>query len=165
MSETSVTEVVGRFSTRENFQEAVKQLQEAGFGHEDISVLDTHESLEAAGDPDTAWRDTLTGMVGEVTYIGPITAAGLIALAAGPVGSAVAGLTAAGLTGAALHRAFEEIRATPHTHAFAEALKNGALLVWVYAPDEEQQAKAREILERNRGQDVHTHTRPRKAAS
>ena len=85
-----VTEAVGRFETRAAFEDAVKALTEAGFGHADLSVLDSHESLDAAGKEGDAWRETLASLTGEVNFIGPIAAAGLIAIATGPVGAAVA---------------------------------------------------------------------------
>lgn len=156
----SVSEVVGRFSGRKAFTAAVHDLLAAGFAPSDLSVLDTHESLSAADPPSEAWRHALAGLVGEVKYVGPLTAAGLIAIATGPIGAAVAGAVAAGLTGAALAELLEAVRATPHTESFARALESGALLLWVRAEDAERQAKVREILTRHGAADVHVHTRP-----
>lgn len=155
-----VQEVVGRFSTREPFMAAVKDLRGAGFRHADLSVLDTHESISAAGSPGEAWQETLAGLAGEVNYVGPITAAGLIAIATGPVGAAVSAAVAAGFTGAALAELLANVRATPHTESFARALEAGALLLWVRAEDPERQAKASEILTRHGAADVHLHARP-----
>lgn len=156
--ETTV-EVTGIFATRESFTEAVKALTAAGFGHDDISVLDTHESLSAAGTPGEAWKESLAGLVGEINYVGPLTAAGLIALASGPVAAAVAAAMAAGLTGAALIEMLEDIRATPHTEAFAEALEAGAILLWVHVEDDAQTAQVEEILTRHGGTQVHRHVK------
>jgi hypothetical protein len=152
-------EVAGHFATRESFTAAVEALTAAGFEHDDISVLDTHESLSAAGEPGEAWRESLAGLVGEINYVGPLTAAGLIALASGPVGVAVAGAMAAGLTGAALVDLLEEVRATPHTEAFARALEAGAILLWVMVDDEAEARNAEDILVRHGGSDVHRHVR------
>ena len=44
----------------------------------------------ASGSPGEAWQETLGGLVGEINYVGPLTAAGLIAIATGPVGAAIA---------------------------------------------------------------------------
>ena len=156
----AVQEVVGRFAGREPFMAAVKELLEAGFGHADLSVLDTHESISAAGTPGEAWRETLAGLAGEINYVGPITAAGLIGIATGPVGAAVSAAVAAGFTGAALAELLAQVRATPHTESFARALEAGALLLWVRARDPERQAKASEILARHGAADVHLHARP-----
>lgn len=152
-------EVAGNFSTKESFTAAVKALKAAGFGHDELSVLDTHESLSAAGSPSEAWQETLAGMVGEINYVGPLTAAGLIAIASGPIGAAVAGAMAAGLTGAALVELLDEVRATPHTEAFARALEAGAILLWVRVEDESEAEKAEAVLKEHGGADVHRHVK------
>lgn len=157
--EDVTVEVAGTFTTRDKFTAAVKALQAAGFAHDDISVLDTHESLSAAGKPSEAWQESLAGMVGEVNYVGPLTAAGFIALASGPVGAAVAGAMAAGLTGAALVDLLAEVRATPHTEAFARALEAGAILLWVRVGDEGQAHEAEALLTRHGAGDVHRHVK------
>lgn len=152
-------EVVGRFSDKESFKAAVEALRAAGFERSDLSVLDTHESLSASETPREAWSQSLAGLVGEIKYVGPITTAGLIAIATGQVGMAIAGIVAAGLTGVALRELLEEIRATPHTEAFARALEGGALLLWVAAADAEREALATRIVAEKGAADVHTHRR------
>ncbi|WP_375593752.1 hypothetical protein ABWI00_17115 [Algihabitans albus] len=155
-----VTEAVGRFETRAAFEDAVKALTEAGFGHADLSVLDSHELLDAAGKEGDAWRETLASLTGEVNFIGPIAAAGLIAIATGPVGAAVALAAGAGLSGLAARDVLERIQATPHTEAFARALEAGAVLLWIRAETPEAQASATAILEAAGAEDVHLHSRP-----
>lgn len=154
-----VVEVVGRFATREPFSAAVADLRAAGFAHSDLSVLDTHESLSASEPPGEAWKQSLAGMVGEIKYVGPLTTAGLIAIATGQIGMAVAGVVAAGVTGVALREMLEDIRATPHTEAFARALEGGAVLLWIAVDTAEREAEAREILMRHGAADVHRHHR------
>ena len=157
--ETEVREVVGRFAEREAFTAAVEELLTAGFAASDLSVLDTHESIGAAGSPGEAWSHALAGLVGEIKYVGPITAAGLIAIATGPIGAAVSGAVAAGLTGAALAELLGTVRATPHTEIFARALEAGALLLWVRVEAPEREDLADQILSRHGAADVHVHTR------
>lgn len=154
------TEVVGRFADRASFQATVEALRAAGFERSDLSVLDSHQALSTAESDGAAWRQTLSGMVGEIKYMGPLGAAGLIMLSAGPVGAAIAGLVAAGVTGAALKELLDELKATPHTESFARALENGAVLLWVQAESPERQAEAAAILTRNGAADVHSHQRP-----
>ena len=103
--------------------------------------------------------ESLAGLVGEINYVGPLTAAGLIALASGPIGLAVSGAVAAGLTGAALVDLLEEVRATPHTEAFARALEAGAILLWVHATDEAKARQAEALMTQHGGSDVHRHVR------
>jgi len=153
-------EVVGRFADRESFTAAVEALRQAGFTHSDLSVLDTHESISASAGPSEVWKESLASLVGEVKYVGPLTAAGLIAVATGPVGMAVAGAMAAGLTGVALAELLEKVRATPHTEAFARALEQGAVLLWVAADTADRQGAARKIMTSHGAADVHLHERP-----
>ena len=159
-SASVTTEMVGRFSERETFQRAVEALRAAGFESGDLSVLDSHESLAASGPEGEAWRQTLAGLVGEIHYVGPIAAAGLIMIASGAVGAAIAGLVAAGLTGVALKEALDEIKATPHTDDFAKALENGAVLLWVRVETAERATAAKSILTEHGAADVHSHSRP-----
>ena len=155
-----IVEVVGRFTDRAPFTAAVEELLGAGFSTSELSVLDTHESISAAGSTGEAWREVLAGLVGEIKYVGPITAAGLIAVATGPMGAAISTAVAAGLTGAALAELLQTVRATPHTESFARALESGALLLWARAETSEREAKATEVLTRHGAADVHRHARP-----
>jgi hypothetical protein len=155
-----VTEVVGRFADAGSFKAAVEALRAAGFEHSDLSVLDTHESLSASEPPSEAWKQSLAGLVGEVKYVGPLTTAGLIAIATGQIGMAIAGVVAAGVTGVALRELLDDIKATPHTDAFARALEGGAVLLWVAAETPEREAAASEVLSRHGAADVHSHRRP-----
>jgi hypothetical protein len=159
LQQAPVTEVVGRFATRESFKSAVEALLEAGFERTELSVLDSHDTLAAADGRDEGWRRTLAGLVGEVKYLEPITAAGLILLASGAIGAAIAGVIAAGLGGMALYELLGEIRATPHTREFAQALEKGAVLLWVRAETSERRARAKEILSRFGAANIHAHTR------
>ncbi|NIA71966.1 hypothetical protein HBA54_25530 [Pelagibius litoralis] len=159
-AEGQAVEVVGRFAERDSFTAAVEALLAAGFGRDDLSVLDTHESLSASGSPGEAWQETLGGLVGEINYVGPLTAAGLIAIATGPVGSAVAALMAAGISVAAVVELLDKLRATPHTESFARALEGGAILLWVSVADSEAAGKAEAILADAGAADIHRHVRP-----
>lgn len=158
-TESPVTEVVGRFSGREPFRAAVNDLRGAGFERSDLSVLDSHDSLSAADTADSAWKETLAGLAGEVKYLGPLTAAGIILLSAGPIGAVIAGALTAGLGGLALSELLDEIMAKPHAREFARALEGGAVLLWVRADTPQRQQAARDILARCGAADVHVHLR------
>ena len=157
--DTEAIEVVGRFAERGSFTAAVEALLAAGFATSDLSVLDTHETLSAAGTSGAAWQEALSALVGEIKYVGPLTAAGLIGIATGPIGAAVSAAVAAGLTGAALAELLETVRATPHTESFARALEAGAVMLWVRAETDDRETRASEILRRHSAADVHTHRR------
>ncbi len=47
-TESPDLEVVGVFSDRDQFEKAVRALHDAGFERTDLSVLASHESLDAA---------------------------------------------------------------------------------------------------------------------
>ena len=155
----SVKEVVGLFSRRSDFDAAVEALFQAGFSHSDLSILASHDSIDAADPEARSWKDRLIGLVGELKYEGPLVTAGLIAIAAGPVGAAIAGLIAAGVGGAALKELMDEITARPHAERFAAWLAAGGILLWVYAADPEHEATAVRILAAAGGSNVHTNER------
>jgi len=155
-------EVVGWFADRDHFRNAVKALQDDGFAREDLSVLDTHESISAADSPGEVFKQALAGLGPEVNHVGAIAAAGMIAVAAGPVGALVSGLVGAGVAGYAVADVLRDIRATPHTEAFARAAENGAILLWARAEDPASQDRAITILTANGAHGVHTHERPLK---
>ncbi len=160
-AERHTIEVVGWFQDRPTFKAAVQDLLAQGFERADLSVLDTHESLSAAESPREAFLETMSGLVREVHYIGPIAAAGFIAVATGPVGALISGALGAGLTGYAIADVLREVRATPHTEAFARAAENGAILLWARAEDPATQEKAIAILQAHGAVDIHTHERPK----
>lgn len=160
MNQPSVSrEIVGIFAERRQFEAAVDELLKDGFERSDLSVMSSHESLEAAGRLGRDWRDALVGLLGELRYEGPLVAAGLIAVAAGPVGAAVAALLAAGIGGAAVKELLDEVTALPHSGEFARALEAGSIILWVAAPDALREARARAVLERHGAANVHLNER------
>ena len=156
-------EVVGWFADRDSFKAAVKDLLDQGFARADLSVLDTHESLSVTDSPREAFQEAMSGLVREVNFIGPLAAAGFIAVATGPIGALIAGATGVGLAGYAVADILDEVRATPHTEEFARAAENGALLLWVRAESPPAQDTASDILRAHGARDVHAHERPLRA--
>jgi hypothetical protein len=59
----------------------------------------------------------------------------------------------------ALRELLDDIKATPHTEAFARALEAGAVLLWVRAETADRQTSASNILSRHGAGDVHLHRR------
>jgi hypothetical protein len=156
MAETSsIREMVGTFSDRAHFEAAVAALQVAGFARSDLSVLASHDSLDAAGRDAKPWKDVLTALVGELKYEGPLVAAGLIALAAGPTGAAIAGLVAAGVGGAAVKELLDEVSAIPDSEDFARALAAGSVILWVTVTDEAEVEKAKRALAAHGAANLH----------
>ncbi len=152
-------EVVGIFSSRSDFDTAIQDLLAAGFSRTDLSLLASHDSIDAAQPDAKSWKSRLVGLVGELKYEGPLVTAGLIAIAAGPVGAIIGGLIAAGVGGAAVVELMNEITARPHAEEFAQALAKGSILLWVDAPDSDREAKAKAILAAHGATNIHANER------
>lgn len=150
-------EVVGLFADRETFEAAVDALLDAGFQRPDLSVLASHESIDAAGKPGKKWKDALTAMVGELKYEGPLVASGAILLVGGQFAAAVAGVIGAAVGGVAVKELLDEVTSTPHTEHFARSLEAGSVILWVQVPGDDQEADAIRILETAGGANVHIH--------
>lgn len=154
-----VREAVALFAERAAIEAAIEDLLAADFEHSDLSVLGSHEPIEAAGEPGKPLVDVLTALEGEVKYLGPLAAAGFVALASGPVGAVLAGLIAAGVGAAAIKEVLDEVTSTPHTEDFARALEEGSVILWVRVVDEGAEAEAKAILARHGGENIHVHER------
>ena len=155
----AIREVVGLFADRVSFEAAVRHLLDNGFQRPDLSVLDNHESLEAAGKPGKPWKDVLTALVGEVKYEGPLVASGAILLAGGPTAALIASVIGAATAGLATKTVLDEVTATPHTESFANALDAGGVILWVACEDETKAQAALKVLEQFGGDNVHIHER------
>ena len=95
-----VREAVASFPDRDHFHRAVSTLLAAGFAPSDLSVLASHDSLAAAGEPKAGKPRLLpAGLSDEVKYLGPMTVAGIVVLSGGPIAVAVAASSAPGLAG------------------------------------------------------------------
>ncbi len=152
-------EVVGIVRTREQFEAAIARLQQAGFSHSDLSALASHESIDVAGRDAKPWRDVLVALLGDLKYEAPLVTAGLIALAAGPVGATIASAVAAGVGGVAAKELLDEVTAQPHTEDFARALESGNIILWVAVTDAAREAAARDLLTEIGASNIHVNER------
>jgi len=159
-----IREAVASFPDREHLHRAVSHLLAAGFAASDLSVLASHDSLPAAGEPGGPEPKLLpAGLADEIKYIAPLTVAGIILLSGGPIAASVAALVGAGLGGAALKELFDDYTAPRHSEDFKAALEAGAALLWVRCEDSQRELTATRILEEARGRHVHVHGRPPRA--
>lgn len=149
-------EVAALFAARETFQSAVDDLLAAGFDRADLSVLSSHQSIDAAGEPGTPWKDALAAVVGEIKYEVPLVASGAVLLIGGPVAALVAGVVGAATAGIAAKEVLDEVTATPHTEEFARALAAGGVILWVRATTDDREDEATTILKAAGGANVHT---------
>ena len=155
-----IREVVASFPDREHFHRAVSNVLAAGFDAADLSVLASHDSLAAAGEP-AAREPTLVpaGLADEIKYIAPLTVAGIVVVSGGPIAAVVAAIVGAGLGGAALKELFDDYTAPRHGEDFRAALAAGAALLWVRCEDPDRELRATRILEEAGGRHVHVHGR------
>ncbi|WP_207480629.1 hypothetical protein [Arenibaculum pallidiluteum] len=151
-----IREVVALFESRAAFDRAVEGLLVAGFTRADLSVLSSHESLDAAGRPAKPADQALAAMVGELSYAFPLTTAGLFAIVGGPITAAVAAAVAAGVGGAAVKEYLDQVTAKPHTEDFARALEAGGVILWArVGRDAAREEAARRALAAAGGRNVH----------
>ena len=159
-----VREAVASFPDRGHFHRAVAGLLAAGFAASDLSVLASHDSLAAAGEPGGSEGSIVpAGLSDEIKYIGPLTVAGIVLLSGGPIAAVIAALVGAGLGGAALKELLDDYTAAPHSDKFRAALAAGAALLWVRCDDPDRELTATRILEEAGGRHVHIHGRPLRA--
>lgn len=155
MSSHTEREMVAHFADKSSFDAAVAALREHGFRDSDLSVLATHDSIDAAGESGGSWRDALWALLGEWKVEVPLVASGAIVLGGGPAAIAVAGVVGAAVGGLAVKEVVDEVTAQPHSEEFARAVEAGNVVLWVRTPDPESQEHARGILEGCGGKDIH----------
>jgi hypothetical protein len=173
-----VTEAVAVFEDVADLDAAVGELKQAGFGKDDISLLATEEAVakklghryerveELEDDPKApreAYKtrasvgDSEGIIVGSLTYLPAVVAAGTVVASAGVVAAAVTGTAIAGaLIGTVLARWLDKHQA----EHLQEQLDRGGLLLWVRTPDEDAERRALAILTRHSAHDVHIHKLP-----
>ncbi|MPZ30871.1 MAG: hypothetical protein GEV13_07700 [Rhodospirillales bacterium] len=166
-------EAVAIFDNERSLNAAVDELMLAGLREDDLSVLADAAKLSLTrsasdlADKDGAPRavyvspdartEGLAALAGGPALLGGLTAAlvagtggaALIPTIAVTVGSTLAG----GGIGLVLARVFGR----KHASYVGQQLMKGGLLLWVHAPDETEDAKILEILERHGGREVHFH--------
>lgn len=153
-------EVVGLFQDRLDFEAAVHHLlDDADFIRTDLSVLDSHETLDVSGEPGKPFKDVLTALVGEIKYEGPMVASGAILLAGGLTAAVIASVIGAATAGVVAKDILDEVTATPHTENFANALDAGGVILWILCATKAQEQQAQEILAKFNAQNIHVHER------
>jgi hypothetical protein len=158
-----VREAVAAFADKAQLRAAVAELLAAGFKPTDLSVLATHDSLEVAGGvpgyPGKPGASLLAGLTDEVRLLAPLTVAGFALISGGPVAVALAALAGAGLGGIAIKELLDYYAANRHSAAFARALEEGGVLLWVAVTDPALEPKALLVLQQAGGKDAHVHAR------
>jgi hypothetical protein len=159
-----IREAVASFATKAQLRRAAELLLQTGFKPADLSVLASHDSLEVAGGvpayPGKPGASLFAGLTDEVSFLAPLTVAGVVLLSGGPIAVAVAALVGAGLGGIALKELLDYYTANRHSSDFAAALRAGEVLLWVRVDDPQLEACAVRILEEAGGRNTHVNARP-----
>ena len=173
-----VSEAVAVFHDVSDLDAAVEELRAAGFADDDVSLLATEDAVERMlghryerveeleDDPDaprvayrtrTSLGESEDRLIGTLTYLPAVVAAGTVVASAGVVAAAVTGTAIAGaLIGTVLAHWLDK----SHAEHLQEQLDRGGLLLWVRTPDPETQQRALAILTRHSAHDVHVHRLP-----
>ena len=99
-------------------------------------------------------------MLGSLTVLPTMIAAGTVVASAGAVAAAVVGTA---IAGALLGTVFAHWMDQRHADWLQEQLDRGGILLWVRTPSEAEERRAMEILTRYSAHDVHIHEIPAEA--
>lgn len=178
---TTRTEAVAVFDDAENLQNAIDELLNHGFDQAEISLLASGKSVEKKlghlyrrveelEDTEDAPRteyvstaargDAQGGLIGGLMYVGALAAAGAVVASGGSLGLVLAGAAAAGGAGGAVGAVLAKLIGDKHAEAVQEQLDRGGLLLWVRTREPELEIRAKAILRKHSGQDVHLHELP-----
>lgn len=178
-------EAVGVFESAEAFQAATDELLSSGFDRADLSILASERAVEkklghlyrrveeleddpraprAAYISTEAIGDAKGALIGGLTFVGGVGAAGAMVAAGGALaGVILAAATlggASGLIGSTLAKIVEH----HHADRLQAQLEKGGLLLWVRTRDREHEVRAEAILRTHGALDVHIHDLPPRAA-
>ena len=173
-------EAVGVFEDVGALDAAVKELKAKGFKQGQINLLASQETVEdklghryerveeLEDDPQAPrqvyrTRESLGEsedmLIGSLTYLPALLAAGTVVASAGVVAAAVTG---AAVAGAAIGTVLGHFMDKNHAEWLQEQLERGGLLLWVRTPDAEAEQQALDVLRRHSAHDVHLHKLPAK---
>ena len=174
-----VNEAVGVFDDVTALDAAVEALREGGFAKSAISLLASQDAVEKKlghryerieeleDEPEVPRKAYKTrGDIGEsedlviggLTYLPAVIAAGTVVASTGVVAAAVTGVAVAG---AVLGTVLSHFMDKHHADWLQEQVDRGGLLLWVSTPDAETQQKALAILREHSAHDVHIHKLPK----
>ena len=177
-SGTTVREAVAVFDDVSSLEAAVDDLRAAGFGQHDISLLAAHAAVERKlghmyrrveeleDDPQAPRTAFVSGknidvrenrLVGSLTVLPTVIAAGTVVATAGAVAAAVVGTA---IAGALLGTVFAHWMDQRHADWLQEQLDRGGILLWVRTPTEADERKALDLLSRYSAHDIHIHEIP-----
>ena len=184
MAETTIREAVGVFHDAAALETAIDELSSAGFDRAEISLLageatvatklghlyDKVETLEDDPDvPRTAYVSKEAvgaaegSIIGALSYVPALAAAGVVVASGGPLGAAIAAAALYGGSGAMIGAILARLVGDHHAAYLQEQLDKGGLLLWVRTRDAAHEARAVRILSKHAAYDIHIHDLPAEA--
>ena len=175
---TKIREAVAVVEDVASLEMIVLDLKEAGFLERDISLLAGHRTVkrklghlydhvEELEDDPAAPRTAFVSirsvakredwLVGSLTTLPALLAAGTVVASAGAVAAAIAGTA---VTGALIGTVMANWMDRRHAQWLQEQLDRGGILLWVRTENENRERNAIEILGRYATHDIHIHEIP-----
>jgi hypothetical protein len=177
----AIREAVGVFDNAETLQAAIDELLSSGFDRADLSLLAGEETVDQklghkyqrvaeleddSGVPRASYVSTESigdaegGLIGGLMYVGATAAAGAIVVTGGTLALAISAAAVAGGVGAMVGSILADWLGEHHARHLQEQLDHGGLLLWARTWTPEDEKRARAILSKHTGKDVHVHTLP-----
>lgn len=174
-------EAVGVFDDVRELDAAVEELKASGFKKSQISLLASQDSVERKlghryerveeleDDPKAPRRAYRTRealgesedmLLGSLTFLPALLAAGTVVASGGVVAAAVTG---AAVAGAAVATVLGHFMDKNHAEWLEEQLERGGLLLWVATTDAAAEQTALDVLRRHSAHDVHLHKIPKRS--
>jgi len=174
----TIREAVGVFHDPDMLQEAIDELLSSGFDRAELSLLagehaieeklhDRYRKVAELEDdprvPRTAYislesiGDAEGGLIGGLMYIGAVVAGGAVVASGGTLAGAFLAAAMAGGAGGLFGSALAKLIDYHHADYLQGQLDKGGLVLWVHVRDPEHEQRAKRILERHSGEDVHVH--------
>lgn len=177
-STPKVREAVAVFDDVSSLEAAVEDLRAAGFAESAVSLLagqdaverklgKMYQRVEELEDEPRAPRTAFVSekslgerenrVLGSLTVLPTVIAAGTVVASAGAVAAAIVGTA---IAGAAIGTVLTHWMDQRHADRLQEQLDRGGVLLWVRTATEEEERKAIEVLTRYSAHDVHIHEIP-----
>jgi len=150
-------EVVGLFNDENSFRQTIDALLEQGFDRADLSVLGSHQSLDATEAETSNWQNALTTLASDIKFEVPLIASGAVILAGGPIAGMIAAIVGAAVGGVAVKQVIDGIVSQPHSEEFVRSVEAGSIILWVRVDDKTLSQTATDVLKQFGAQNVHIH--------
>lgn len=178
-----IVEIVGTFPSSEALESAISALTSSGWDRSELSLLAQHGVIAAdpvpadtrvaaddakddhqalISEPDVRQGRTLAaGMAG---VMAAFAASGATILTGGTALAAVVGAAVAGGGVAAVVEGVASVAGENRNHFLNQQIEHGGVPLWVKLHNPSEEAKAREIMSRHGGANIHVHPMGHEAA-